>query len=351
MRILVLNSGSTSLKYKLFQVFSRNNLKEVKSGYIENIGQSTVKNHDKALIIALAAIGDLKEIKYVGHRVVHGGDEFIAPTIITKENIKKLEKYNKLAPLHNPYNLMGIKSCLKLLPRVKNVAIFDTAFHSTIPEHVFTYALPLEYRDKYKIRRYGFHGASHHYVAKEASKKLGKKLSKLNLITVHLGGGSSVSAIRNGQSVDTSMGFTPAEGLVMMTRSGDIDPAILLFLQKQGMSPDSLDQLINKQSGIRGLYGENIGFLEFLDCLAKKEKSAVLAFNIFIYRLQKYIAAYAGILGRVDAVIFTGSIGAGRPETRRAAVRGLKTTLKNVKIFAIKTDEEKEIAENILSMK
>lgn len=341
MQILVINSGSTSLKYKLFDI---KNFRELKSGYIQNIGTSKVKNHEQALKTALGEIGELKNIMAVGHRVVHGGEEFVQPTLITKTVLKRLAKYNKLAPLHNPANLMGIKACLKLLPKVPDIAVFDTAFHQTIPKKAYLYALPLKYYKKYDIRRFGFHGISHRYVAEEAAKKLKKPLNKLKIITCHLGGGCSITAINKGKSVDTSMGFTPAEGLVMMTRSGDIDPAIILFLQeKEKLTPKQVDHLINFESGMLGLCGEE-NMLKVLNKIKRGNKLARLAFDIFIYRLQKYIGAYYAALGGLDALVFTGAVGSGKATTRNAVCRGLKHILKKTKVMAIKTNEELMIA-------
>lgn len=349
--ILVVNSGSTSLKYELFAIKEKKKefyLKSLGEGVIDNIGKGKVKNHQQALDLALRRIRDVESIKGVGHRVVHGGEEFIQPTLVTKSILKKLERYSKLAPLHNPANLMGIKACLKLLPKVPNLAVFDTAFHQSIPQKAYLYALPLKYYKRYKIRRYGFHGISHRYVAEEAARRLKKPLNKLKIITVHLGGGCSVTAVNHGRSVDTSMGFTPAEGLVMMTRCGDIDPAIILFLERKlKLNPDQLDKIINFQSGMLGLCGEK-NMLKVLDKVKKRNKLAKLAFDIFVYRIQKYIGAYYAVLGGLDILVFTGAVGSGKPQTRNAVCRGIKHLLKGVKIMAIKTDEELMIAKETL---
>ena len=344
MQILVINSGSTSLKYKLFDI---KKFREIKSGYIQNIGTGKIRNHVQALRIALKEIGKLENIVAVGHRVVHGGEEFIQPTMATKTVLGKLAEYNKLAPLHNPANLMGIEACFKLLPKIPNIAVFDTAFHQTMPKRAYLYALPLRYYKKHNLRRFGFHGISHRYVAEEAAKKLKKPLNKLKIITCHLGGGCSICAIDQGKSIDTSMGFTPAEGLVMMTRSGDIDPAIILFLQrKEKLTLKQVDHLINFESGMLGLCGEE-NMLKVLDQIKKGNRRALLAFDIFVYRLQKYIGAYFAILGGLDVLVFTGAVGSGKPQTRNAVCRKLKHILKRAKVFAIPTNEELMIAKEV----
>lgn len=375
--ILVINSGSTSLKYKLFEIVAnkcelkankRGHLREIKKGYIENIGQrGSAKNHYEALKLALkqlatnrklqAESGKRKAILAIGHRVVHGGEEFIRPTLITRKNIKRLEKYNGLAPLHNPANLMGIKAALNLLTGIPNIAYFDTAFYQTIKDKTFLYAIPKKYYKKYKIRRFGFHGISHQYVVEKAIQKNPKskiknqnhksKIKKLKIISCHLGGGCSVTASVDGKAVDTSMGFTPLEGLMMMTRSGDIDPSIPLFLQKkEKISVKKVDKILNFESGIYGICGEK-NWLKVIERMEKGDKLARLAFDMFCYRIKKYIGAYYAILGGLDILIFTGAIGAGKSITRRTICQGLPF-LRNVKILAIPTDEELMIAGEVL---
>ncbi len=375
--ILVINSGSATLKFK---VFDFGNLKEAASGVVERIGLGgsflefkisgrelkifrAVKNHEEAFKLVLeqlSKISNLKsEITLVGHRVVHGGEEFTKPTIITPAVLKKISKYDKLSPLHNPANLMGIRACGKLLPGAKNVAVFDTGFYSTLPDFAYTYALPIDFYKKHKIRRYGFHGISHEYVANEAAKILKKPLAKLNLITCHLGSGASITAICGGRAVDTSMGFTPLEGLVMSTRSGDLDPAIPLYLIRElKIKPEEVDNILNKKSGMLGLSG----FSDMRDVLlaagykvanfkskkvsAEKKELAKLALQVFIYRVKKYLGAYGAVLGRVDAIVFTAGIG-----ERNKIVRAL--IMKDMKIFgsprvlAIPTNEELMIAKKI----
>ncbi|MFH1661535.1 MAG: acetate/propionate family kinase [Candidatus Falkowbacteria bacterium] len=338
--ILVINSGSTSLKYKLFNEEE----KEIKSGNFDN-----VSDLDFALKNILREIGDLRDIKAVGHRVVHGGDKFIEPTLVDDKILSELEKLNDLAPLHNPFNLAGIKSALGFLPDVPQVAVFDTAFFSNLPEVAQTYAIPQEIIEEYKIKKFGFHGTSYAYITSEACKILKKKINKINLIACHLGGGWSISAIKNGEAVDTSMGLTPLEGLIMMTRAGDLDPGIIFKLLK--ITPgyiteekvDALYNLLNKESGIKGISGIN-NFKDLLKNVSAGNKEAKLAFDMAIYRLVKYIGAYFAVLeGKVDAIIFTGGIGAGNSMTKNSVMGKLKFLGKTL-VLSIKTNEELMIA-------
>ncbi|MDD3887385.1 MAG: acetate/propionate family kinase [Patescibacteria group bacterium] len=350
--ILVINSGSTSLKYKLF---SEVDLKLIRSGYIEHIGENEVKDHEQALGIVLEGIKEYKDdIVKIGHRVVHGGTKFIEPIEINESVLKDLENISKLAPLHNPANLMGIKAAMKLLPNVLNVAVFDTAFHQSIPERAWRYGISDKYVKKYGIRRYGFHGISHEYVSEKVKSQNSKvksdkeKVKNLRIISCHLGGGCSVCAIENGKSVDISMGFTPLEGLMMMSRCGDIDPAVVTYLQKkENLTADQIEEILNFKSGILALCGET-DWLKVLERVKKNEKIALIAFDIFVYRVKKYIGAYYSILGGLDVLIFTGSIGSGDPLTREAICNGLPF-LKNVEIKAIETDEELMIASKIFN--
>jgi acetate kinase len=362
--ILIINSGSTSLKYKLFEIAKNNaNLCEIKKGYIENIGQKgSAKNHYEALKLALKQLSTnkklqatsykLQAISAVGHRVVHGGEEFIRPTLITWKNIKKLEKYNSLAPLHNPVNLMGIKAALNLIPNIPNIACFDTAFYQTIKDKAFFYPIPKKYYKKYRIRRFGFHGISHQYAVEKAqSSKLnppaGGQNSESKMISCHLGGGCSITASIEGKAIDTSMGFTPLEGLIMMTRSGDIDPSIPLFLQKkEKISAEKVDKILNFESGIYGICGEK-SWLKVIKRIKRGDKSARLAFDMFCYRIKKYIGAYYAVLGGLDVLIFTGAIGVGEAITRQKICQGLPF-LRNVKILAIPTNEELMIAGEVV---
>lgn len=366
---LALNLGSSSLKFKLFD----KNLKVKVSGLCEKIGQNDsffvfkkgrgeiklellIKDHQQALQVALEILQtykfDLRKIEKVGHRVVHGGEEFDRPTLITNNNIRKLEKYNKLAPLHNPYNLLGIKFCLKNLKQAKNYAVFDTAFYSKLPDYAFTYAIP----SKYNIRKFGFHGISHEYVANQAAIKLKKPLKQLNLITCHLGSGCSITAIKKGKAVDTSMGFTPLAGVMMSTRSGDLDPAVVLKMVEKEKSLKKVEEILNFKSGWFGLTGlkdmrdilvaaghkvMNYKFVQG-QITSEQKKCSKLALQMFIYQVRKYIGAYSAVLGKVDAVIYTAGIG-----ERNALIR--KMIMKDIKLksLAINTDEELAMAKKI----
>ncbi|MCD6471040.1 acetate/propionate family kinase [bacterium] len=355
-QILVFNLGSTSLKYKLFSL-NKGKLVLIKKNEFENLGENKKISHDKAIKMALQEIGDLTDIIAIGHRVVHGGNEFVEPAIITFNTLKRLEKYNYLAPLHNPYNLAGIKATLTYFPTVPNIAVFDTAFFKHLPLKTKIYPIPFEFYKNFGIEKFGFHGISHQYTAQKAAKYLKKPLNKLKLITCHLGSGCSITAINKGKPIDTSMGFTPLEGITMMTRSGDIDPGIIIDIQrKMAESKDYKDiteiinktnQILNFESGIKGICGID----NYLQLLKEKDKNprAKLAFEIFIYRIQKYISAYWGILNKADAIVFTGKIGEGKPITRRKIRQGLNF-LKKAKFLTIKTDEELAIAQECLSI-
>ncbi len=344
MSILVINSGSTSLKYKLFN----DNEKEIKQGYFTEI-----KDMEQALKNALREISDLREIKAVGHRVVHGGNRFIKPTLVDDTVLSELEKFSDLAPLHNPYNITGVKAARNFLPDIPQIAVFDTAFFADLPEVARTYALPVKIIQKHKIKRYGFHGISHEFVMQEATHQLKIKISKINLISCHLGGGWSVTAVKNGKPVDTSMGWTPLEGLVMMTRAGDLDPGIVVELFKK--SPGYLEDekiedvynLLNHESGLKGLSGGSINYQDLLKEMSFGNKEAKLAFDVAVYRLAKYIGSYWAVLqGKVDAIVFTGAIGAGNPITRNAVMAKLKF-LGDISVLAIKTNEELMIAREV----
>ncbi len=338
--ILVLNCGSQSVKWKIFD----HKLKVV------NLGSCDIfdaKEFENVLTNELSKIKE--EITLVGHRVVHGGEKFLKPLKITQENFQELEKTNYLAPLHNPYNLLGIKVCQKIFGSAQHVAVFDTEFFASLPEKAFTYALPKNISEEFGFRRYGFQGTSHEYVAKEAMRLVGSKAKKI--ITIHLGGGASATAIKNGKAIDTTMGFTPLEGLVMMTRSGSIDPAIVLELCKK-YGVEGAEKCLNKDSGIKGISGAK-NMLELFEKIKSanevEKKNAQLAFDVFVYSMQKQIGAYFAVLGGCDALVFTGSIGAGNPKTRNAVVSGIKG-LKIKKVLAIKTDEELAIAQKIKNL-
>lgn len=372
MKILVINAGSSSLKYQLFE--KKGNLNFLFKGIIERIGQKgKIKNHHEAVKKALNTlkdkhiINDLKEIKAVGHRVVHGGEKYVKPTIITPKIQKEIQKLCKLAPLHNPPNLSGIKACKTLLKNVKQIAVFDTSFHQTIEPKAFLYALPYKYYDKLGIRKYGFHGTSHQYVSKETIKLLKKKSSKI--ITCHLGNGSSVTAIKNGKSIDTSMGFTPLEGLPMGTRCGNIDPAIpakLMEILKK--SPEDIDKILNKSSGLKGI-SELSSDMRDLWKAYKTNKKARLAISILSYKIAQYIGGYAASLNGLDAITFTGGIGEKADYVRKETCDylshlGVKLDIKKnkacekvissknskIKVFVIPTNEEKEIADQTLKV-
>ncbi len=338
MKILVLNSGSSSIKFQLFLMEEE---KSVASGLVEAIGDGVgkitikdlindkkevkeleIKDHEHGLNIVQDMLKEMKILEAldtldgIGHRVVQGADLYTNPTLITPEVIEGIDKVSPLAPLHNPANLNGIKTALKQAPHVPEVAVFDTAYHQSMPPRAYMYAIGYDMYEKHKIRRYGFHGTSHYFVAKTAAKHLGIDFDKFNAITLHLGNGASVSAIENGKSIDTSMGFTPLEGLVMGTRSGDIDPSVLNYMaQKTGYDLDKLNNYLNKECGFKGLCGN--GDLRDVEALMEKgDKKANIAYDLMTYRLKKYIGAYYAILKRVDAIIFTGGVGENSDITR-----------------------------------
>lgn len=336
--ILVLNCGSQTIKWKLF-----------KSNFeLEKKGEVRVKNqkiYQKILIQELNKIKDYQnQISTIGHRVVHGGEKFRAPIKITPLILKELKKYNKLAPLHNPFNLLGIKVAKKISPKASQFAVFDTGFFKDLPKKTYIYPLAENLRKKHNFRRFGFHGISHEYVAQIAAKKISRPIQKLKIITVHLGGGASITAIKGGVAVDTSMGFTPLEGLVMMTRSGDIDPGVVLELCKI-YSPKKAENILNNFSGLKGVSGSG-NMLEILERVNQGDDIAKLALDIFIYRIQKYIGAYFTILGGCDILVFTGVIGFGSKKIREMICKNLNI-LKSTKVMAIETDEELAIAKKI----
>jgi len=331
MKILVINAGSSSLKYQLYLMPQSQVLAK---GIVERIGDEdsklihspgnktysisrTAPDHQAGMEWILTtlvhkevgAIEDIQEIGAVGHRVVHGGEEFTGSVVITDNVMRSIEKFADLAPLHNPPNLIGIQAARHNLPHCPQVACFDTAFHSTISQVAYMYALPYEVYEKFHVRRYGFHGTSHRYVARRASELLGAGKYDLNVITCHLGNGCSITAIKNGRSIDTSMGLTPLEGLAMGTRSGDFDPAILFYLVDKGYKFDALKDLCNKKSGLLGLSGFSNDMRIVQEAAAGGNQRAKLAIDVFCYRVKKYIGAYAAVLNRLDALVFTGGIG------------------------------------------
>jgi acetate kinase len=328
-KVLVLNSGSSSIKYALF---SAGSLAELRSGIVERIGEpggSSVPDHREGFrrvlsdLLDSGAIREAADLFGIGHRVVHGGERFQEPARVDAGVLEAIRETIPFAPLHNPGNLQGIEVALKLCPGVPQVAVFDTAFHQTMPPRAFHYALPRDLYDAHRVRRYGFHGTSHAHVARRAAEFLGIPPGSLNLITLHLGNGASAAAIREGESVDTSMGMTPLEGLIMGTRCGDLDPAVPFFLgNATGKRPEELLSLLNEESGLKGICGAN-DMREVHRMAAAGNPSASLAIDMYCYRIRKYIGAYTAVLGRVDALVFTGGIGENDAEVRRRSCDGL----------------------------
>ena len=333
MKVLVINCGSSSLKYQLIDSESE---KALAVGICERIGQEVgclkhtpdggekvvietpMPNHDVAVQLVLDALVDAKhgviksldEISAVGHRVVHGGEKFAASTIITDEVVKAIEECNDLAPLHNPANLIGIRACQKLMKGVPMVAVFDTAFHQTMPAKAYLYGLPSEYYDNYKIRKYGFHGTSHSFVSKRAAEFAGLNIDNSKIIVCHLGNGASISAVLNGKSIDTSMGFTPLAGLVMGTRSGDIDPSIIDFIaKKENKTIDQIMNLLNKEPGVQGMSKVSSDFRDINSAMDSGNQMAITAFEVFCYRVAKYIGGYVAAMNGVDVIAFTAGVG------------------------------------------
>lgn len=348
MKILVINAGSSSLKYQLIDM---DNEQVLAKGLCERIGiegsnlqhtnvgkdektkiEKPMKDHGDAIQMVIDAlvdekigvIGSMDEIGAVGHRVVHGAEEFADSYIITEAVMKSLEKCTPLAPLHNPPNIIGIKACQKIMPNVPMVGVFDTAFHQTMPAKAFMYALPYECYDKDRIRKYGFHGTSHKYVSQRAAEYLGKKPEELKIVTCHLGNGSSISAVDGGKCVDTSMGFTPLDGVPMGTRTGSMDPAVVTYLINQkGMTAAEVDSMMNKQSGVQGISGVSSDFRDLSAASAEGNERAQLALDMFTYQVKKYIGSYAAAMGGVDAVVFTAGVGENDAATRAAITDGL----------------------------
>ncbi|MGO2540625.1 MAG: acetate kinase [Specibacter sp.] len=324
MRVLVINSGSSSLKY---QVRDTGTNEVAATGLIDRIGEGAggPADHAEAMEqVAAALAGELadKPLDAVGHRVVHGGERFSEPVLINNEITRSIERLNPLAPLHNPANVLGIRAITAKWPDMPQVAVFDTAFHRTLPEHAWRYAVPDELYRQYGIRRYGFHGTSHEFVTARAAELLGVPLAGFNAVVAHLGNGVSLTAIQGGASIDTSMGFTPLEGLVMGTRSGDIDPSILIFLQRQGRSADEIDTMLNRDSGLKALFGDN-DMRTIVDAAAAGDRRAQTALDITSYRLAKYIGGYHVAVGGTHALVFTAGIGENSAEFRAQAVARL----------------------------
>ena len=332
MKVLVINCGSSSLKYQLIDSETEQVLAK---GLCERIGidgrlthrptgkdkveiEAPMPNHTEAVSLVLkhltdpevGVIGSLEEIGAVGHRIVHGGEKFASSTVLTDEVIAEIEKVSDLAPLHNPANLIGIRACMELMPGVPMVGVFDTAFHQTMPEVAYLYGLPYEYYEKYGVRRYGFHGTSHSFVSKRVAEILGKDVKELKTIVCHLGNGASICAVCGGKSVDTSMGFTPLEGLVMGTRSGDLDPAILEYVAgKENLTLAQIETVLNKKSGVAGVSGVSSDFRDLGKTAEEGNHRAAVAVDMFAYRVAKYVGAYAAAMNGVDVIAFTAGIG------------------------------------------
>jgi len=399
MDILALNCGSSSVKY---QLYDWENKKVIAKGVVERIGigdsfivhevegRDTYRDeyecHDHSTAIELivktltqgdsAVVDSMDKISAVGHRVVHGGDKFASSVLLSDEVIKTIEDVQHLAPLHNPPNLAGIRAAQKVMPSVPHVAIFDTAFHQTMPAYAYTYPVPYEWYEEYGVRRYGFHGTSHLYVSKRAAALLGKDAKECNIITMHIGNGVSHTAIKNGVSVDTSMGLTPLEGAMMGTRCGDIDPAIPLFMQQQlDVDARTMDNILNKKSGVLGITGRYTDRRDVLTCDDKDYKHRCsLAIETEAYRLRKYIGSYYAVLGRVDAIVFTAGVGENAGAIRQMALENLEamgicvdkkknlstfskhgeteisTPDSKVKVFVIPTDEELVFVEDVVAI-
>lgn len=357
MKALVINCGSSSLKYQLFDMTDESVLAK---GLVERIGlpgsilihrpgeakveiKDEIEDHAKAISLVLNALTDkehgvvksLDEISCIGHRVVHGGESFSGSVAITPAVLQALEANIELAPLHNPPNIMGINACMELMPKTPQVGVFDTAFHQTMPAEAYIYALPYEYYEKYKVRRYGFHGTSHRFVTERAVEMLGKPIEESKIVTCHLGNGASITAVKGGKSIDTSMGLTPLEGLVMGTRSGDIDPAIMEFIMnKEKISIAQMSNILNKKSGVLGISGVSSDFRDIEGAAEKGNKRAQLALDRFAYVVKKYIGSYIAAMDGVDAIVFTAGLGENSASMRTKVCSGLS-------FLGIEIDEEK----------
>ncbi|HBI7085127.1 TPA: acetate kinase [Clostridium perfringens] len=358
MKILIINCGSSSLKYKLIDMV---NEKDIIEGIIERIGldqsrlvqknelrekyilEKEIKDHKEAIDIVLNTLVDSKvgviesidEITAVGHRVVHGGERYSSSIIINEEVIKYLEECSKLAPLHNPANIIGIRACQSLMPNKEIVAVFDTAFHGTLPEKAYIYAIDYALYKDHKIRKYGFHGTSHKYVSHKVAETMGKDIKDLKIITCHLGNGASISAVKGGECIDTTMGFTPLAGIPMGTRSGNIDPSIIPFLvQECGYTIEEVSESLNKKSGVLGISGVSSDFRDIEDAASNGDKRAQLALDIFHYRIRAEIGSFIVNMGGVDVIVFTAGVGENSPETREEC-------LKDLEFLGLTLDKEK----------
>lgn len=342
MKILVINSGSSSVKYKLFAMPK---VRVLSSGLIEHIGEegSAIRDHYSGLKKILE---EVRDVSAVGHRVVHGAEKFKQPAVITAGVIRMIRHCARIAPLHNPANLAGIQACQKLLGGIRQVAVFDTAFHQTLPDYAYMYGLPYELYQRLGIRKYGFHGTSHEYVAGEAARRLKKPARRLKLISCHLGNGCSIAAVDRGRCVDTSMGFTPLEGLIMGTRCGDIDPALVVYLmQELKMAGPQMDAYLNKSSGLKGISGVGNDMRVIEQKARMGHSRSRLALSMFVYRIRKYIGAYTAVMGGCDALVFTAGIGEHQRSIRKAVTAGLFSFMKRQpRIMVVPTDEELMIA-------
>ena len=347
MKVLVINAGSSSLKYQLMNPDTN---EVICKGLIERIGidgklthkpqgkedfvlETKMDNHQDAIKVLIDALVDadhgvvksMDEIDAVGHRVVHAGEYFNDSVLVTEEVLKKIEACVELAPLHNPPNILGIKACQEIMPSVPQVAVFDTAFHQSMPKEAYLYAVPYEYYEKYKVRKFGFHGTSHKYVAGRAAAMLNKPIEDLKIITCHLGNGSSISAVKGGKSIETSMGFTPLAGVCMGTRSGDIDPAIVEFIAtKENLSVSEVLNILNKKSGVLGVSGLSSDFRDLLGDESETKERSILAVDMFVYHVKKQIGICAAVMGGVDAVVFTAGVGENTEYVRKNVVDGLE---------------------------
>ena len=397
MKILVLNCGSSSIKYKLFDM---SNKEVIASGGIEMIGlegsflkflapdgekriiERDIPEHTVGVELILqtltdpkyGAIKSLNEINAVGHRMVHGGEKFTESALLTPEVLEAFEACNDLAPLHNPANLKGVAAVKAILPDIPQVGVFDTAFHQTMPDYAYLYALPYEYYEKYQIRRYGFHGTSHRFVSQHVCEMLGIKPEGTKIITCHIGNGASIAAIKDGKVIDTSMGLTPLEGLIMGTRSGDVDGGVVTYLQnKLGIDAYRMSAILNKKSGMLGLTGISSDMRSIEEAYNKGDKKAITATNAYIYRIKKYIGAYTAALGGVDVIVFTGGVGENQASIRSGAIEGMdylnvkvddklnaetrlgkegviSTPDSKVKVVVVCTDEELMIAQDTVNI-
>lgn len=389
MKVLVINCGSSSLKYQLFDMKNEDvlakglverigiegsRIKHVKTGEQERVKEAEIPDHKVAIKLVLdclldcghGVISSLEELRAVGHRVVHGGEKFAHSVVIDQEVLDAVEECVPLAPLHNPANLMGVRAMMELMPETPQVAVFDTAFHQTMPKHAYVYGIPYDYYEKDRIRRYGFHGTSHYYVARRAAELLGKPAEDVNVVTCHLGNGSSITAVKGGVSVDTSLGFGTVPGVLMGTRCGDIDPTLMLYImEKDNLDAKTMSHILHKESGIHGVSGIGSDLRDVEEAAENGNERAALALNLLCYGVRKYIGAYAAAMGRIDAIVFTAGIGENSTTVRALAcedmeylgasldkskngVRGkeavISTDDSDVKIMVIPTNEELVIA-------